>query len=239
MPDCRPAMADCSSACATSLRQGQNDGNPVQSQRPSPDRQRRRDHPRHGGGPQLWPHARGERRRRYQGLTEIAMSVDATMPTHAGLGARDQPRASNSSNIRLDGDDRNRGQFPDLPDAADHAACSTRTRWIRSTPTSSPRSSCNSPASSSSSKQNDQLKSLIEIEKERAGDPGAGLSSATRSPSTAARRNSTSPATWNFQAEKDTAATITITNSTGQAAYTGNLHAETGQRQFRVGRQGQ
>ena len=30
---------------------------------------------------ELWPHARCERRRRYQGLRESAMAVDATMPT--------------------------------------------------------------------------------------------------------------------------------------------------------------
>ena len=52
-------------------------------------------------------------------------------------------------------------------------------------------------------KSNDQLKSLIAIEKTRASDPGADLSSATPSPSTAAPSSSNGSATWNLKRRQD------------------------------------
>ena len=56
--------------------------------------------------------------------------------------------------------------------------------------------------------------------------------SATPSPSTAARQQFNGSATWNLKAEKDTTATVTITNSTGQTVYTGNFPLNDGNASF-------
>ena len=63
--------------------------------------------------------------------------------------------------------------------------------------------------------------------------------SATPSPSTAARQQFDGSATWNLKAAKNTTATITITNSTGQTVYSGNFPLNQGNGQLRLGRQGQ
>ena len=87
-------------------------------------------------------------------------------------------------------------------------------------------------------KSNDQLKSLIEIEKS-----AQSTQALVYVGNTVAVDGSTAQfdrsATWNFKVRQDTTATITITNATGQTAYQRQLRAEPGQRQFRLGRQGQ
>ena len=56
--------------------------------------------------------------------------------------------------------------------------------------------------------------------------------SATPSPSTAARRSSTNRRPGIFKSAKDTSATITITNSAGQTAYTRQLSLKQGNSSF-------
>ena len=62
-------------------------------------------------------------------------------------------------------------------------------------------------------KQNDQLKSLIEIEKSAQATQALVYVGNTVAVD-GSKAQFDKSATWNFQAEKDTAATITITNST-------------------------
>ena len=81
-------------------------------------------------------------------------------------------------------------------------------------------------------KSNDQLKALVALREDRAGDPGADLSSATPSWSTAAPQQFNGSATWNLKAPKDATATITITNSTGQTVYSGNYALSAGNASF-------
>jgi flagellar basal-body rod modification protein FlgD len=80
-------------------------------------------------------------------------------------------------------------------------------------------------------KSNDQLKSLIDIEKS-----AQATQALVYVGNTVAVDGSTAQfdksATWNFQAEKDTSATITITNSTGQTAFTGSYSLKQGNSSF-------
>ena len=80
-------------------------------------------------------------------------------------------------------------------------------------------------------KSNEQLKSLVEIEKSAQATQALVYVGNTVSVdgSKAAFDKS---ATWNFQTEKDTSATITITNSTGQTAYSGNFTMTKGNSRF-------
>src|SRR5882762_5426975 len=70
-------------------------------------------------------------------------------------------------------------------------------------------------------KSNDQLKSLIEIEKSAQATQALVYVGNTVAVDGSKAQFDTS-ATWNFQVEKDTSATITITSSTGQTAFTGS-----------------
>jgi flagellar basal-body rod modification protein FlgD len=80
-------------------------------------------------------------------------------------------------------------------------------------------------------KSNDQLKSLIDIEKS-----AQATQALVYVGNTVAVDGSTAQfdksATWNFQAEKDTSATITITDSTGQTAFTGSYSLKQGNSSF-------
>ena len=87
-------------------------------------------------------------------------------------------------------------------------------------------------------KSNEQLKSLVEIEKSAQATQALVYVGNTVAVD-GSKAEFDKSATWNFQSEKDTSATITITNSAGQTAYYRELCAETGQLQFRLGRQGQ
>ena len=80
-------------------------------------------------------------------------------------------------------------------------------------------------------KSNDQLKSLVEIEKSAQATQAlvyVGNTVAVDGSKAAFDKS----ATWNFQSEKDATATITITSSTGQTAYTGDFSLKQGNSSF-------
>src|ERR1700754_1557279 len=70
-------------------------------------------------------------------------------------------------------------------------------------------------------KSNDQLKSLVDLEKS-AQATQALVYVGTNVAVDGSKAQFDQSATWNFSSEKDTSAQITITNSAGQTAYTGN-----------------
>src|SRR6476659_4685135 len=70
-------------------------------------------------------------------------------------------------------------------------------------------------------KSNDQLKSLIEIEKSAQSTQALVYVGNTVAVD-GSKAQFDKSATWNFNSEKDTSATITITNSAGQTAYSGS-----------------
>src|SRR5205085_5670277 len=80
-------------------------------------------------------------------------------------------------------------------------------------------------------KQNDQLASLIAIEKSAQSTTALAFVGNTVAVdgSKAAFDKS---ATWNIKAPKDTNATITITNAAGQTAFTGNFSLTQGNASF-------
>ena len=80
-------------------------------------------------------------------------------------------------------------------------------------------------------KSNDQLKSLIDIEKSAQATQALVYVGNTVAVDGSKAQFDTS-ATWNFQAEKDTSATITITSSTGQTAFTGSYALTQGNSSF-------
>ncbi|MBR1224189.1 MULTISPECIES: flagellar hook assembly protein FlgD [unclassified Bradyrhizobium] len=80
-------------------------------------------------------------------------------------------------------------------------------------------------------KSNEQLKSLLEIEKSAQATQAlvyVGNTVAVDGSKAAFDKS----ATWNFQSDKDTSATITITNSAGQTAYSGNYALKQGGSSF-------
>ena len=80
-------------------------------------------------------------------------------------------------------------------------------------------------------KSNEQLKSLIEIEKSAQATQALVYVGNTVSVD-GSKAQFDKSATWNFQSEKDTNAVITITNSTGQQAYSGNYTLKQGGSSF-------
>jgi flagellar basal-body rod modification protein FlgD len=80
-------------------------------------------------------------------------------------------------------------------------------------------------------KSNDQLKALVDIEKS-----AQATQALVYVGNTVAVDGSTAQfdksATWNFTSEKDTTATITITSSTGQTAFTGSYALKQGNSSF-------
>lgn len=80
-------------------------------------------------------------------------------------------------------------------------------------------------------KSNDQLKSLIDIEKSAQATQALVYVGNTVSVD-GSKAQFDKSATWNFKSEKDTSATITITNSTGQTAYTGSYALKQGGSSF-------
>lgn len=80
-------------------------------------------------------------------------------------------------------------------------------------------------------KSNDQLKSLVEIEKSAQATQALAYvgSNVAVDGSKAVFDKS---ATWNFKSDKDTTAQITITNAAGQTAYTGNFSLKQGSSSF-------
>jgi flagellar basal-body rod modification protein FlgD len=80
-------------------------------------------------------------------------------------------------------------------------------------------------------KSNDQLKSLIEIEKSAQATQALVYVGNTVSID-GSKAQFDKSATWNFQTDKNTNAVITITNSTGQTAYSGNFTLTKGNASF-------
>ena len=80
-------------------------------------------------------------------------------------------------------------------------------------------------------KSNEQLKSLIDIEKSAQATQALVYVGNTVSVD-GSKANFDKSATWNFQSDKDTSATISITNSTGQLAYTGSYSLKKGGSSF-------
>jgi flagellar basal-body rod modification protein FlgD len=80
-------------------------------------------------------------------------------------------------------------------------------------------------------KSNEQLKSLVDIEQSSQATQALIYvgNTVTVDGSKAAFDKS---ATWSFQVDKDTSAALTITNSTGQTAYTGNFTMKQGASKF-------
>ena len=80
-------------------------------------------------------------------------------------------------------------------------------------------------------KSNEQVKALVEIEKStQATNALIYVGNIVAVDGSKAQFDKS--ATWNFNSEKDTTAQITITNSTGQTAYTGNFTLKKGGSSF-------
>jgi flagellar basal-body rod modification protein FlgD len=80
-------------------------------------------------------------------------------------------------------------------------------------------------------KSNDQLKSLVEIEKgAQATQALVYVGNTVAIDGSKAQFDKS--ATWNFNSEQDTTAKITITNSAGQTAYSGNFNLKKGGSSF-------
>ena len=80
-------------------------------------------------------------------------------------------------------------------------------------------------------KSNDQLKSLIDIEKSaQATQALAYVGNTVAVDGSTAKFDGS--ATWNLKSDKDATATVTITNSTGQTAYSGNYSLKQGNVSF-------
>jgi flagellar basal-body rod modification protein FlgD len=80
-------------------------------------------------------------------------------------------------------------------------------------------------------KSNDQLKSLIDIEKSAQATAAlAYVGSTVAIDGSTAKFNGS--ATWNLKADKATTATVTITSSTGQTAYSGTYNLNQGNASF-------
>ena len=80
-------------------------------------------------------------------------------------------------------------------------------------------------------KSNEQLKSLVDIEKSAQATQALVYVGNTVAVD-GSKAQFDKSATWNFQSEKDTTATITITNAAGQTAYSGNYNLKQGGSSF-------
>jgi flagellar basal-body rod modification protein FlgD len=80
-------------------------------------------------------------------------------------------------------------------------------------------------------KQNEQLKSLVEIEKSAQATQALVYVGNTVAVD-GSKAQFEKSATWNFHSDKDTSATITITNSAGQTAYSGSYTLKQGGSSF-------
>lgn len=80
-------------------------------------------------------------------------------------------------------------------------------------------------------KSNDQLKSLIEIEKSAQATQALVYVGNTVAVD-GSKAQFDKSATWNFQSAKDTSAAVTITNASGQTAYTGSYTLKQGNASF-------
>jgi flagellar basal-body rod modification protein FlgD len=80
-------------------------------------------------------------------------------------------------------------------------------------------------------RSNEQLKSLVEIEKSAQATQALVYVGNTVAVD-GSKAQFDKSATWNFHSEKDTSATITITNSAGQTAYSGSYALKQGNSSF-------
>ncbi|MBN8989357.1 MAG: flagellar biosynthesis protein FlgD [Rhizobiales bacterium] len=80
-------------------------------------------------------------------------------------------------------------------------------------------------------KSNDQLKALVDVEKSAQATQALVYVGNTVAVD-GSKAQFDKSATWNFKSDKDTTATITITNSTGQTAYTGSYTLKQGGSSF-------
>ena len=80
-------------------------------------------------------------------------------------------------------------------------------------------------------RSNEQLKALVEIEKSAQATQALVYVGNTVAVD-GSKAQFDKSATWNFQSDKDTSATITITNSTGQTAYSGSYTLKQGSSSF-------
>ena len=80
-------------------------------------------------------------------------------------------------------------------------------------------------------KSNEQLKSLVDIEKSAQATQSL-VYVGNKVAVDGSKAQFDKSATWNFQSDKDTSATITITNSAGQTAYSGNFALKLGNSSF-------
>ena len=80
-------------------------------------------------------------------------------------------------------------------------------------------------------RSNEQLKSLVEIEKSAQATQALVYVGNTVAVD-GSKAQFDKSATWNFHSEKNTSATITITNSAGQTAYTGSYTLKQGSSSF-------
>jgi flagellar basal-body rod modification protein FlgD len=80
-------------------------------------------------------------------------------------------------------------------------------------------------------RSNEQLKSLVEIEKSAQATQALVYVGNTVAVD-GSKAQFDKSATWNFHSEKNTSATITITNSAGQTAYTGSYALKEGNSSF-------
>jgi flagellar basal-body rod modification protein FlgD len=80
-------------------------------------------------------------------------------------------------------------------------------------------------------KQNEQLKSIVDLEKS-AQATQALVYVGNNVAVDGSKAQFDKSATWNFKSDKDTSALITITNSAGQTAYSGNFSLKQGNSSF-------
>lgn len=80
-------------------------------------------------------------------------------------------------------------------------------------------------------RSNDQLKALVEIEKSAQATQALVYVGNTVAVD-GSKAQFDKSATWNFHSDKDTSATVTITNSAGQTAYTGSYTLKQGNSSF-------
>ena len=196
---------------------------------------RGRHRPRRDRGTFLRPHAGRQRRRGHQGLRRLTWHTGATTAPSVVSGTT--PPAEivliqlGRIDARLDRRPDHRGQFPDLPDAAHDAACRTRTRLIRWTPTSSPSNSCSSPASSSSSRPTTRSRRWSRCSRPRRRRRRCEFVGKTAIVDGNATAMSNSKATWELNVPSTSTININITNSTGQTVFTGTYSANAGDNQ--------
>jgi flagellar basal-body rod modification protein FlgD len=81
-------------------------------------------------------------------------------------------------------------------------------------------------------KSNDQLASLIELQKATQSNYALGFVGTTVAVDGSTAKYTSGTTQWNFKVEKPSTVTITIANETGQTAYTGTYTVQAGEQSF-------